>query len=138
MMFPGWPNAISNRSRTTNEQARTWFFGPGLQIVVECEVVLNMTSVSTAPGLEVLEIHWRPLGGEPYPEFKGTLCAEPLYRGSCRLDLSGEYVPPGGIAGLAFDALFGHRIAEESIRDLLETFKTKMETLYAEKVRHLP
>ena len=104
-------------------------------IVIECEVLLKMTSVKTTPGLEVIEAHWRPLGGEPCPEFKGTLCAEPLYQGSCRLTLSGEYVPPGGVPGAAFDALFGHHIAEQSIRDLLQSFKTDMERLYAAQTR---
>jgi len=104
-------------------------------IVIECEVLLKMSAVKTTAALEVIEVLWRPLGGEPCPEFKGTLCAEPLFQGSCRLTLSGEYVPPGGIPGAAFDALFGHHIAEQSIRDLLQTFKTDMERLYAEQTR---
>jgi hypothetical protein len=97
-----------------------------------------MTSARTAPGLEVLDVHWRPLGDEPYPTFVGTLCADQEDAGSCLLVLGGEYVPPGGIAGAAFDALAGHFIAQESIRDLLGTLKAEFEALHAEQVRHFP
>ena len=106
-------------------------------IAVGCEVLLKMTSVRTAPGLEVLDVHWHPLGDEPYPTFIGTLCADQEDGGSCLLVLSGEYVPPGWIAGAAFDALAGHFIAQESIRDLLGTLKTEFEALHAVQMRHL-
>jgi uncharacterized membrane protein len=45
------------------------------------------------------------------------------------LEIEGNYAPPGGIAGAVFDAILGHRIAAESIHDLLLRFKFAFETL---------
>src|ERR1700739_3312643 len=57
-------------------------------------------------------VHWEPLNGGPYPTFDGTLtvCADETYR-TCLLELSGEYQPPLGAAGVAFDSIIGSRIA---------------------------
>jgi uncharacterized membrane protein len=50
------------------------------------------------------------------------------------LEIEGNYEPPGGVAGAAFDAILGHRIAAESIHDLLVRFQSAFETLSAEPV----
>jgi hypothetical protein len=59
--------------------------------------------------------------------FFGALSAAQETTQWSRLDLDGKYEPPLGPLGAAFDAVFGHRIAEatanvllESVRDLIE------------------
>ena len=46
------------------------------------------------------------------------------------MEIEGSYAPPGGIAGAAFDAILGHRIAAESIHDLLVRFKDAFDELH--------
>lgn len=112
---------------SARDGAHTVLRGWVANIVVECEVLLKLSPLDRSPGREVLEIAWRPLGEGPYPSFAGTLVAEGLNAVSCRLELNGEYLPPGGIVGAAFDAVLGHQIAGESARDLLATFKHAFE-----------
>ena len=109
------------------EGAHTVLRGWVANVTVECEVLLKMSPVARSLGREVLEIAWRPLGEGPYPSFAGTLAAEALNAASCRLELNGEYLPPGGLLGAAFDAVLGHQIAGESARDLLKTLKNAFE-----------
>jgi hypothetical protein len=51
--------------------------------------------------------------------------------GVCRLDLEGDYVPPLGAAGAAFDAVLGKRIAQATVGDLLLRLKAVCEEAYA-------
>jgi hypothetical protein len=66
-------------------------------------------------------VHWSPVGGGPYPDFDGqiTVRADEDYT-SCILEIQGEYRPPGGAAGKAFDAVVGRKIASATARALLE------------------
>ncbi len=76
-------------------------------------------------------VHWTPKGGGPYPDFDGelTVRADESYR-SAVLELRGEYVPPLGTFGQAFDMLVGSRIAAASARTLLQQIARLMETRY--------
>ncbi|MGA2392191.1 MAG: hypothetical protein ABSH03_02435 [Candidatus Lustribacter sp.] len=108
---------------------RAWF----ANVLVEREVMLKAVPIKTEPRCAVLEVSWHPVSG-PYPSFHGKLYA---WRGdtrSCRLEIEGNYEPPGGIAGAAFDAILGHRIAAESIHDLLDRFKDAFADLHAAEV----
>ena len=103
---------------------RAWFGN----VLVEREVMLAAVPIKIEPRFAVLEVSWRPVSG-PYPTFKGKLFALRGDRSSCRLEIEGNYDPPGGVAGAVFDAILGHRIAAESIHDLLVRFKSAFETL---------
>jgi len=85
-----------------------------------------------------LQVAWHPLGGGPFPAFRGTLTieADEDYTSS-RLALDGEYTPPLGVPGAAFDAALGHRIAQATARDLLSRIGTTIESAYqgAEEVK---
>lgn len=105
-----------------------------VNMVFECDALLSVVPARTYPGFEILQISWKAREGGLYPVFKGTLCAEQEDVSFCRLDLDGGYVPPGWIAGMAFDAVFGHRIAEEVARELLKTLKSEFERLDSGKV----
>lgn len=104
---------------------RAWF----ANVLVEREVLLKTVPINVEPRMAVLEIGWRPVSG-PYPTFHGKLYALRGDTRSCRLEIEGSYAPPGGIAGAAFDAILGHRIAAESIHDLLVRFKDAFDELH--------
>lgn len=74
---------------------------------------------------------WTPEGGGPYPDFAGelTVRADETYRGAV-LELQGDYVPPFGAVGRAFDMMLGQRIAASTARTLLRAIGDKMEQRY--------
>jgi len=76
-------------------------------------------------------VHWTPEGGGPYPDFDGelTVRADDSYRRSI-LELRGEYVPPLGVVGQAFDFAVGSRIAAATARALLQQIAQHMEIRY--------
>jgi hypothetical protein len=76
-------------------------------------------------------VHWTPEGGGPYPGFDGelTVRADDSYRSSI-LELRGEYVPPLGPIGQAFDLALGSRIAAATARALLQQIAQLMEARY--------
>lgn len=76
-------------------------------------------------------VRWTPAAGGPYPDFEGTLTlrggSEPA---TSRLEISGDYQPPLGAAGRAFDAALGSRIASATARGLLEDFAADAAFIY--------
>ncbi|MBV8488926.1 MAG: hypothetical protein JO199_00250 [Candidatus Eremiobacteraeota bacterium] len=81
---------------------------------------------------EPWRVHWTPEGGGPYPDFDGqlTVRADEDYD-TAILELRGEYVPPGGAVGAAFDRAVGSRIATATAKDLLTQIASGMESRYA-------
>lgn len=81
-------------------------------------------------------VHWTPYNGGLYPEFDGVLAVRAEgTRERSMLELRGHYQPPLGIAGAAFDAMLGSRIASLTARELLDRLGQEMETRYrAEEV----
>jgi hypothetical protein len=80
-------------------------------------------------------VHWSAASGA-YPEFDGTLTvrADEDYDTSV-LELSGNYTPPFGVAGAAFDALLGSRIASSTAREFLRAMADDMEASYGAETR---
>ncbi|MGA2392379.1 MAG: hypothetical protein ABSH03_03390 [Candidatus Lustribacter sp.] len=91
---------------------------------------LELTPRSAFPTLKIMEIGWQPHDGGPYPTFHGTLSVEEIDGLFSRLDLDGTYEPPLGLAGLAFDAVLGHRLAVAAVRQLLSDLKLGFELAY--------
>lgn len=73
-------------------------------------------------------VHWTPEGGGPYPDFNGelTVRADESYRRAI-LELRGEYTPPLGTFGQAFDLILGAKIAAGTARTLLQGIARSME-----------
>jgi len=73
-------------------------------------------------------VHWTPDGGGPYPDFDGelTVRADESYRRAI-LELRGEYTPPLGTFGQAFDLVLGAKIAARTARALLQEIARIME-----------
>ena len=80
---------------------------------------------------EPWRVHWTPEGGGPYPDFNGevTVRADESYRRSI-LELRGEYLPPLGAVGRAFDLVAGSKIAAATARVLLGNIAAEMEGRY--------
>jgi hypothetical protein len=73
-------------------------------------------------------VTWAPEHAGPYPTFSGDLAIESGddYR-SFYLVLNGDYEPPLGAVGAAFDAVIGHRIAQNTARNLLAVIADSIE-----------
>jgi hypothetical protein len=80
---------------------------------------------------EPWNVYWTPEGGGPYPDFSGqlTVRAHESYRGAV-LELQGDYVPPFGAVGRAFDMVVGAKIAAATARTLLQHIGISMEERY--------
>lgn len=77
-------------------------------------------------------IWWEPDKGGPYPQFSGTIGIAPNEQPDrCAIVLEGEYDPPFGIVGDAFDSIIGKHIARTTVRNLLDEIAIIMETSYA-------
>jgi uncharacterized membrane protein len=79
---------------------------------------------------DALEISWSPTGTAAFPSFNGTMHANAEGDSQCRLAIRGGYTPPGGIAGAAFDAVLGRRIAEATVTAMLERLRVAAEADY--------
>jgi len=82
---------------------------------------------------QVWELTWQPHGGGPYPAFTGALTvrADEDFTG-CVLELAGEYEPPMGALGAAFDAIVGSRLAAGTASELLRALGERLVTRYRE------
>lgn len=80
---------------------------------------------------EPWNVYWTPEGGGPYPDFAGelTVRADESYRGAM-LELTGDYAPPFGAVGRAFDMVIGAKIASSTAKSLLQQIGASMEERY--------
>jgi hypothetical protein len=80
---------------------------------------------------QVWLVTWQPSGGGPYPTFSGrlTVRSDEDYTG-CILELSGEYEPPLGAVGAAFDAMVGARLAASTANELLRSLGERLVARY--------
>ena len=81
-----------------------------------------------------LAISWIPAETAAFPRFQGVFEARKLHDVDCQLALNGSYIAPGGIAGAAFDAVLGHRIARATIESFLHQLGTAAEADYRIRV----
>ncbi len=66
-------------------------------------------------------VRWTPTPGGIYPSFAGELRVLPgAHAYSSVLELVGHYTPPLGVLGMGFDAAVGHKVAEATMKYLLE------------------
>ena len=77
-------------------------------------------------------ISWEPADGGPYPHFTGAIGIRPSGGSDgCWITIEGQYDPPLGLIGDAFDALVGKHIARVTARNLLDEIAIAMEMAYA-------
>lgn len=100
--------------------------GTGIEFTKEVRVVC-------APGVDPMhfdepwKVSWEPVAGGTYPTFDGqlTVRADEDYDGAI-LELTGEYTPPLGTAGILFDAALGQKIAKATTIRLLSNLSEEM------------
>jgi hypothetical protein len=82
---------------------------------------------------QVWIVKWQPHGGGLFPTFSGNLTAraDEDYT-SCILELAGEYEPPMGVVGKAFDAVVGSRLASATAQDVLRKLGGRLIEMYRE------
>ena len=90
---------------------------------VERDVNFRLQTKPAYPGYRLLDVSWTPKDGGPYPRFDGTLSVAEDGAGWSRIEIDGSYRPPFGIAGAAFDAAVGQRIAQATASELLAELK---------------
>lgn len=104
--------------------------GFGANFGIDREVDVSFVPVHGHKGERILhdelQFIWAPAGGGPFPTFNGSLKMHPLGLNT-EIVLSGEYQPPLGAIGEAFDAVIGKRIAEATAKMLLETLREELE-----------
>lgn len=119
--------------------------GSGVPQTLELSAVLPATNVELAKSVRVeyakgadpmhfdepFQVQWTPEAGGIYPSFEGqlTVRADWGYDSSI-LELDGEYTPPLGAAGRAFDAAYGHAIAAKTAQRLLAQIAAEMTSCY--------
>ena len=108
--------------------------GLGANLGLEREVNVAFVPQRGQKGMRQLhdELHlaWEPTGGGPFPNFTGSLKMHP-HSSDTEIVLSGEYQPPLGVVGEAFDAMIGKKIAETTGQTLLEALKEGIEADFA-------
>jgi hypothetical protein len=81
---------------------------------------------------DALLIAWRPQS-RLFPEFRGVLTVRPERHGS-RLRLHGDYAPPYGMAGKAFDLVLGRTLARRTMHHFLNELRAEIEAAYHDEV----
>jgi hypothetical protein len=79
--------------------------------------------------LETISLAWDPKD-QIMPKFTGVLHAERSEGAQSTLTLEGQYTPPFGVVGAAFDAVLGQRIASATALSLLRDIKAFIESNY--------
>lgn len=85
---------------------------------------------------DALLLAWRPYSPF-FPDFHGALTVRPKGRGAW-LRIQGSYEPPLGIAGRAFDALVGRRIAYFTLARLVRDIARSAEQRWRQVRAGLP
>ncbi len=93
------------------------------ELKIERDVEFHLASKPAYPGYKLLDVSWAPKDGGPYPTFRGTISVAEDAASWSRIEIDRTYSPPFGIAGAAFDAAIGHRIAQGTASELLGELK---------------
>lgn len=125
-------NARRHHGRAKLTLSATLGSKAGTHVTVERDATATFAPSTDAGGLEYqVQIEWKPATNEPLPNFEGTFRVQwDEEYGRCRLVLEGEYDPPLGPVGRVFDAAVGQRIAQGTVRALLESLRAEIEGSY--------
>ena len=103
-------------------------FGVPSNVNVGRDVIAQFAQPDGTYGRQRTAVTWKPEDGGPFPTFNGFLSVEQDERyGSSSLLLEGTYEPPFGVAGKAFDAVLGRRIATATAHELLHALRQELE-----------
>jgi hypothetical protein len=112
--------------------------GIGGDVAVDRDVIASFDPSTQTRGLEHgVVVAWSPAGEGPFPQFHGTLSIAAKNPKSCTMSLKGDYEPPLGPIGKAFDRAVGHKLAESTADDLLKVICDRVELDFATDEPHL-
>lgn len=110
---------------------------PG-DVALDRDVVTTFEPISDPKGLEHgVSIGWQPADAAPFPTFRGTLTVSATTPKSSTIALDGDYEPPLGPFGKAFDAAVGRKIAESTADELLRSICERIEIDYMTEEPHI-
>jgi hypothetical protein len=79
-------------------------------------------------GATLIPLEWRDAESSPnFPRFEGYFEILPLDPDVSQVAIVGDYVPPLGPLGAAFDAAVGRHVAEATVEELLERLRSTLE-----------
>lgn len=108
------------------------------ELALDRDVLATFEPLPASKGLEHgVSIGWTPAGDAAFPTFRGTLTIGAATPKSSVVKLDGDYEPPLGVLGKAFDAAIGHKIAESTADELLKTICEKIELDYMTEEPHI-
>ena len=103
----------------------------GTDISVAVKTVEDEPQTVLLPQRTRIRLEWQSAGvPRLFPFMRAEFCVYPLTATATRLDLSGSYEPPFGVAGSVIDSVLGHRVAEslvhQFIRDIAVYLRTEL------------
>jgi hypothetical protein len=117
----------------TGEGARLVFHAANIETPA---IVLVTTAHRRGDMTPRYTMHWESEERAGFPVFEGVLTVEADEDYTAFwLRLVGEYRPPAGILGAAFDAVVGNRLASETARNLLDEIRDAVEAVFAQQER---
>jgi hypothetical protein len=82
---------------------------------------IRVTDAKSGPNEVIVPLNWHSLEAEAvFPVFNGQLRLSRYPDGTNRLELQGDYEPPGGIIGHTADAVAMYAVAEATVQDFVE------------------
>lgn len=114
----------------------------GSGTAMEQEVEITLGAVAVDGGEIAVPLRWEPIGHQRLlPDFQGELIARPVGAGRTELVLCGSYRVPLGPLGRFGDSVVGHRLARQSVTDLLDVLGERIDREVdrrAQPVAHRP
>jgi hypothetical protein len=121
--------AAASRARTLAATLHVGVAGIDIGVDVRTNVqrIREEERAAAVSPATILEIGWEASGAPRlFPVMHLELSAWPLSSTETQIEIVGEYRPPLGVVGNAFDAAVGHRIAEASMKNFLENVVEQM------------
>ena len=84
------------------------------------QVTVTIGDPDRKRALTRIPLSWRVPGSDAFPVFTGFFEVQPLSSYEVQIALLGYYHPPFGALGAVFDAVLGRKIAEVTIKHLVD------------------
>ena len=121
--------SLRGRDGVARMRLRVPLIADGVALSLDRDVYVEAKRARDDDNLnDLIRISWKPEGSVVFPAFEGTLVvwSENDPRTSF-IELDGGYKAPFGASGQAFDAVIGHRMAQQTARQLLNDLKMALE-----------
>ena len=116
-----WVPGLADDAQARGELllAEVGFGRSGYRLGKRVEIVLG--EAMQFPSKTVLPMSWRPVGGETlFPSLDADIEVAALGPNRTHLSISARYQPPLGVMGRVIDSALLHRVAEATLKDVLD------------------